>query len=224
MPVPWQAVEHGNKRDFRFQARKGSAQAEVDSTPESDMAVWLPLNVEAIGIGELGFVTVRRANPGHHHLTRLDALVANNRLGCRHARHSFHWRVIAQGLLDGPRHQRAIFAQAFNYARILVEAEDHIAEQVGRCLVTRDQQQAAEAEQFHVAQSLPIDLSSKQRADQIVLRMFAALLKYLCEIAIHTLNLLEECLALLLRMALITSNNGIRPAFEILAQLGRNAQ
>src|SRR6266566_3632165 len=102
MPVPWQAVEHGIKRDFRFQACKGSAQAEVDSTPESDMAIWLPLNVEAIGIGELGFVAVRRANPGHDHLTWLDALVANNRLGYRHARHSFHWRVIAQGLLDGP--------------------------------------------------------------------------------------------------------------------------
>src|SRR6266700_7020811 len=200
MPVPWQAVEHGIKRDFRFQTCQGSAQAEVDSTPESDVAIWLPLNVEAIGIGELGFVAVRRANPGHDHVTWLDALVANHRLGCRHARHSFHWRVIAQGLLDGSRHKRTIFAQAFNYAGILVEAEDHIAEQVGRCLVTRDQQHAAEAEQFHVAQSLPTDLSSKQRADQIVLRMLAALLKYLCEIAIHALNLLEECLALLLRM------------------------
>src|SRR2546430_3726049 len=222
MPVPWQAVEHGIKRDFRFQACKGSTQAEVDSTPESDVAIWLPLNVEAIGIGELSFVAVRRANPGHDHVTWLDALVANHRLGCRHARHSFHWRVIAQGLLDGPRHKRAIFSQTFNYARILVEAEDHIAEQVGRCLVTRDQQQAAEAEQFHVAQSLPIDLSSKQRTDQIVLRMLAALLKYLCEIAIHALDLLEECLAILLRIALITSNNGIGPAFEILAQLYRD--
>src|SRR5690348_964440 len=86
----------------------------------------------------------------------------------------------------------AIFAQALNYTRILVEAEDHIAEQVGRCFVARDQQQAAEAEQFHVSQSLPIDLSSEQRADQVVLRMLATLLKHLCEVAIHTLDILKE--------------------------------
>ena len=38
LPAPGQAVEHGIERDFRLQARQGSAQAEMDSTPESDVA------------------------------------------------------------------------------------------------------------------------------------------------------------------------------------------
>ena len=38
LPAPGQAVEHGIERDFRLQARQGSAQAEMDTTPESDVA------------------------------------------------------------------------------------------------------------------------------------------------------------------------------------------
>src|SRR6266699_4353953 len=99
----------------------------MDATPEGDMAIGLALAVEAIGIGEFGLVTVRRADPGNDYLTRTDALVAEHRLSCRHAGHSFHWRVITQGLLHGTRNQRALFAHASNYARIRVEAENHIA-------------------------------------------------------------------------------------------------
>ena len=107
---------------------------------------------------------------------------------------------------------------------MLVEAEDHVAEQVGRRLVARHQQQAAEAEQLHGAQALPINRSGQQRAYQVVLWMLAALLQHLREVAIHALDLLEKRPALLFRQALIASNEGIRPAFEILAQLGRDAQ
>src|SRR3989440_7571201 len=116
LPAPGQTVEHGIEHNFRLQARQGSAQAEMDATPEGDVTIGLALNVEAIGIWELGLVAVRRADPGYNELIRPDALVAEHRLGCRNAHHSPHRRVIAQGLLDDPRHQRTISAQALHHA------------------------------------------------------------------------------------------------------------
>src|SRR5258708_12401831 len=104
-------------------------------------------------------------------------------------------------------------AQALHHAGVFVEAEDHVAKQVGRRLITRNQQQAAEAEQFHVAQALSIDLSGQQSADQVVLRMLAALLKALCEVAIHALDLLDECLALLLPQASVPRTARTSPPF-----------
>src|SRR5258707_13604783 len=81
LPAPGQAVEHSIERDFRLQARQGSAQAEMDATPEGDVTIGLALNVEAIRIGQLGLVAVRRADQGHDKLIRPDALVAEHRLG-----------------------------------------------------------------------------------------------------------------------------------------------
>src|SRR5579872_6350515 len=117
----------------------------MDAPPKGNMAIGLALNIEVVGIGELRLVTISRANPGHDHLTRLDLLIANHRLSFGYSGHSFHWRVITQSLLYSSWHQPAIFAQAFNYPRILIEAEDHIAKQIGCCLVARNQQQPAEA-------------------------------------------------------------------------------
>src|SRR5438876_1608692 len=171
----------------------------MDAMPKGNMAIGFALNIEAIGIRELGLISVRRANPGHDYLTLLDALVANSCLGFRHPRHSFHWRVKSQGLLDGSRQQRSIVAQAFNYTRILVETDNHVSEQIGRCLVACDQQQAAKTKQLHVAQPLPIDLGGKQCTDKVVLWVLASFLKHLREVAIHALDLLEECPALFFR-------------------------
>src|SRR5947209_7185114 len=122
LPAPGQAVEHGIERDFRLQARQGSAQAEMDATPEGEVTIGLALNVEAIGIGELSLVAVRRGDTGHDHLLWPNALVAEHRLGGRNARHGPHRGVIAQGLLDGSRHQRAIRTQALHHLGMLVEA------------------------------------------------------------------------------------------------------
>src|SRR5437868_7234084 len=83
LPAPGQAVEHGIERDFRLQARQGSTQTEMDATPEGDGTIGLALNVEAIGIGELGLVAVRRADPGNDDLIRPDALVTEDCLGGR---------------------------------------------------------------------------------------------------------------------------------------------
>src|SRR5215471_16240675 len=58
LPAPGQAVEHAIERDFRLQARQGSAQAEMDTTPEGNVTIGLALNVEASGIGELGLVAI----------------------------------------------------------------------------------------------------------------------------------------------------------------------
>ena len=100
---------------FRLQARQGSAQAKMDATAEGDVTIGLALNVEAIRIGELSLVSVGRADIGHDKLIRPDTLITKHRLGCRNAHHRLHRRVIAEGLLDGTRHQCAIRAQALHY-------------------------------------------------------------------------------------------------------------
>src|SRR5262252_7052282 len=92
LPAPGKAVEHCVERDFRLQARQGSAQAEMDAPPEGDVPIGLALNVKAIGIGELGLIAVGRGEPGHNKLIWPDALVAEHGFGCCDARHSSHRR------------------------------------------------------------------------------------------------------------------------------------
>src|SRR5260221_5501606 len=65
LPAFGQAVEHSIERDFRLQARQGSAQADMDASSESDMMIGLALNVEAIRIRGISLIAVRRADPGH---------------------------------------------------------------------------------------------------------------------------------------------------------------
>jgi len=149
--VPRQAVEHGIERDFCLQSRQGSTQAEVDAAPESYMTVGFALDIEAISIGELGLVAIRRADPGSDKLIGIDTLVTNGRFGRRNARHRLHRRVVAQGLLDSPWHQRPVVAQTLQDAGILIKTQNHIADQVRCGLITSDKQQATETKQFHVA-------------------------------------------------------------------------
>src|SRR5713101_9160552 len=77
LPAPGQAVEHGIERDFRLQTRQGSAQAEMDATPEGDVTIGLALDVEAISTRERGLVAIRRTDPGYDKLIRSDVLVAD---------------------------------------------------------------------------------------------------------------------------------------------------
>src|SRR5579859_1603734 len=138
LPCAGQAIEHSVERDFHLQTRQGSAQAEVDATPEAQVSVRLALDVEAISIRELGLITIRRADPGNDRLASFDLLIADGRLGGCEARHGPDRRVVAQRLFDRARHEGAIGAQTFHGAVILIQAEEQIADQVGRGFVARD--------------------------------------------------------------------------------------
>ena len=80
-------------------------------------------------------------------------------------------RVGAQCLFKRTRHQVAIGPQPFHRSWMLIQAQDGIANQVGRGLVACNQQQHAEPHQFLVREALPIHFRLQQRAHQVVLGM-----------------------------------------------------
>src|SRR5262245_58749876 len=107
MPLAGQTIEHSVERRLHLQACQGSAQTEVDATPETQVPVRLALDVEPISIGELGLVTVRRTKPGKDQLSGLDALTTKGRLGRCVARHGLDRCVVAQRLFDSAGHEGA---------------------------------------------------------------------------------------------------------------------
>ena len=48
----------------RFESGQGRAQTEVDAASEAQVPIRLTLDIELIGIGELGLITIRRGDPG----------------------------------------------------------------------------------------------------------------------------------------------------------------
>lgn len=58
LPRTGQAVEHSIERNFHLQACQGSAQTEVDATPEAQMPVRLALNVKTIFPWQIEVLTV----------------------------------------------------------------------------------------------------------------------------------------------------------------------
>src|SRR5258708_39783517 len=105
--------EHLVQRDLRLQTRQRSTQTEVDAAPEAQVPIRLTLDMEPIGIGELGLITIRRGDPGKQDLTSSYTLIAHRRLGHRPARLEFDRRVVAQGLFKCAGHQVAIGTQTF---------------------------------------------------------------------------------------------------------------
>ena len=107
---------------------------------------------------------------------------------------------------------------------MLVEAEYGVGEEVGSCFVACHQEQAAEAEEFYVAQALPVNFGCQEGTDEVVAWVLPALFEDLCEVGVHPLDLLEECFALFFRGVSVVGDEGIGPAFEVFAQFGGDAQ
>jgi hypothetical protein len=47
------AFKHGREGDFCFQTSQGSTKAEMDAVAEGEMAVWVPPNIESVGMRKL---------------------------------------------------------------------------------------------------------------------------------------------------------------------------
>src|SRR5690242_10775589 len=69
-----EALEHGREGDPGFQTCQLRTQAEVDAYPEADVAVGIAPNVEALGVDELFWIAVGRADPRRYPLARFDGL------------------------------------------------------------------------------------------------------------------------------------------------------
>ena len=69
-----EAVEHLVERDAALEPGQRGTQAEVDAVAEREVVVDLPLDVEAVGVGEVALVAVARRGEQHHHVAGLDLL------------------------------------------------------------------------------------------------------------------------------------------------------
>ena len=128
------------------------AEAVVDPVAEGEVARRVPRDVEALGVLEVPWIAVRRRPVPDDARTSRNGDPVDGRVLVRLSHHDADRRVVTQRLFDRAGHECAIGAQTFYGARILIQAEDQIANQVGRRFVACDEQQPTESQQFQVVQ------------------------------------------------------------------------
>jgi hypothetical protein len=72
-----QSVPEPLKRDAQFGTRVVRSDAAMHAGPERQMPVGRPVDVDVVGVVELGLVSVRRSEKKQDSLPRLDCLTAN---------------------------------------------------------------------------------------------------------------------------------------------------
>ena len=167
-PEVAEALDQHAERHAALEPGEGRAEAEVDAVAEGDVPVRAAPDVEPLGIRELGFVAVRRADPGDGRLAGPERLAADLSVFHHGPEHRLDRRAIAEHLLDRVGQEGGVRAKLVVDRGPIVEAEDCVREEVGRRLVPRDEEEHAEAEQVGLGELLALDLGRDQPADQVV--------------------------------------------------------
>ena len=163
------------------------------------MLVAFARDVEAVGIGKLRRVPVRRRQQDHRLLALLQRRATDLHLLQRDAACELHRRVIAQYLLDCALGQRRVVPQLGELIGVAQQRQRAVADQVHRRLVTGNQQQDARRQQLLLAQLVPFVFGGDQRADQVVLRVLPPLSDQAAEVVPERFDHVPTLLLLLRR-------------------------
>ena len=148
---------------------QGRAEAVVDAVTEREVAGAVATDVEHVGWGYGGGVTVGRGQADDDLGARRDGDPAE--LDRRHGvaeRRVRHGRVEAKQLLDGSGQPRRVGAQLGELARIAEQGDHTVADQARRRVVAGDDQLKDRGEQLPGVEPLVPVAGADQRADQVV--------------------------------------------------------
>ena len=97
-----EATKQRRQVNLSFHAREGRPEAEVCALAKRDMLIWLPREIENIGIGELRLVMIGRSDHGDDQMALLDVYRSNRQVLARKAlRSHIEGAAVTQKLLDG---------------------------------------------------------------------------------------------------------------------------
>ena len=100
-------------------------------------------DVEVVGFGELGGVTVSRPDDERQLLSRLHCLAAEGHVLGDDSRRGLHGAVVSQQLLGGVLDALQLAAQQVELIGMLQQREQAVADEIGGGLVPRDEEQLA---------------------------------------------------------------------------------
>jgi hypothetical protein len=143
------------------------ANAKVNAFSETQMVVWLAIDIEAIRFLEHGRIAVGRAQHHMNRGTRLDPGAAHLDVCGGDAKNAMNRSIIAQRFLEGCGNQRRSLAQAAEQlrpARLLVDAS---ADQVGRGADSGHHQHRYRAEELERVDLIAGLVGRQRHADQV---------------------------------------------------------
>ena len=156
-----------------LQARQGGAEAEVQAEAKTEMAHRVSQDLEPVAIGELSIVAVRTGD----HWSDVGALWNGNArdlgIAGRSAEQDLDGRIEAQGLFDESVHSGGILQEQRQLVRMIVECVDAVSDQVGRGLVSGNQQQHDELDRLGIGQGMAL-AGIDEQTDQVLPRRRAA--------------------------------------------------
>src|SRR5262245_40058183 len=128
-------------RDLPFDTRERSADAEVDTPTERNVAIVNAPEIETVGIGKLRGVAIGGADEGEHHIALGNRVSGNRDVLAGDARRPLDGAVVAEQFLDRALDQLGLLAQPAELFGMTQERESPIADQVDSRLVPRDEEQ-----------------------------------------------------------------------------------
>ncbi|OLT26406.1 hypothetical protein BJF83_21315 [Nocardiopsis sp. CNR-923] len=136
-----------------------------------------PGDVEPVGVGEPGRVTVGRPDQAHHPLPARHRIPEHVRVLLGPPRGHLHGGVEAQDLLDGVLGQAGVGDQPVPLPPVAQQGHHPVADEVHRRLEPRDQQQAAHRGQLARRQTAVVVLGD-QRREHVLARVGPAVLRH----------------------------------------------
>ena len=186
-PQPGQPLEEQRERDPQLEPGERRSDAEVDAFPERDVAAEVgAARVEAVGVGELALVAVRRGEV--HHDARLGRQLDASELDRtgRLAEESLRGRLQAQHLLDQRRQELGGLVQGADLLGVVEQQRKRAADRARHGDVARHDEVERHAHHLDHGQRLVARVPRlEERAHQVVARARRALLERPVEVALQ---------------------------------------
>src|SRR5262245_291144 len=182
----WPAPEQSLERARSFNARQLMAKAEMNSGAESDMPVWLALEIELLRMDIGVRIEVRGRQHRHDPVTllqldtaELDILSYIARLG------ELHRRDETQKLLDRQAGAVPVLLQPVAQASVFQELMDRAADQMGGRLVPREKKQEDHRHHLIATDLSALFLHAHELGDETLTTMPAHGFEIILQIAPH---------------------------------------
>ncbi len=192
---------------------------------ERDVIVGLARDIELFRILELRGIAIRRSHDHQCKCFRRKLGPAQlHRLICK-PNGRLHRTVVTQHLFDRAREHRGVSLERVELFGISPERERPVANQIGRRLVARDQQQRDETQQVRARHRIAPVMRRDQRADQVGSRIDSPLFDLGGEVVAQFIDH-ANCFGRRRRARniIIAANQTVRPTLESCVQLRGHAE
>ena len=159
------------ERGSRLETGEVRTETVMHAVTQGEMTGEPTMNIEAFRINELAIIMIRGSPQEHHARIGWDGDSMNGDLTGGLTRKHLHRRVAAQQFLDRSGPQRFVCNKLGSLGRIRREEHEPIADQARRGVISGEDQQHAEPEQFGVLQAATVEFGVEQCRHHVVGRL-----------------------------------------------------